>query len=102
MSEENKIYEEDENIITLEFEDGSAEDCVILGVFEFEGQDYIALFPVEAPEDDNEDESVYLYKYTEIGDEFELGDIEDEELFDRVSKEFERVIEIEVEYEDED
>lgn len=90
MSDEKNMNEEVVDMMTLEFEDGATEECEILGVFDFEGVSYIALLPAD-PEDP-EDESVYLYTYTEDGDEFELGDIEDDALFDRVAAEFDRIM----------
>ena len=78
---ENK-YGEDE-IITLEFDDGDKFDCGIIGVFDVEGKDYIALEALDGSED------VYLYGYREVEDDFELLDIEDEETFNKVVAEFE-------------
>lgn len=75
-------YGEDE-IITLDFDDGASFECGIMGVFEVEGKDYIALEALDGSED------VYLYGYKEVDDDFELVDIEDEETFEKVAAEFE-------------
>lgn len=78
--------DEDCDFLTLEFDDGAEVECEILGIFEVEGKEYIALLP----NDDTED--VYLYGYKENGDdEFELVDIEDDAEFEKVSKEFEAI-----------
>ncbi len=84
----NHDHEEGE-FITLEFDDGT-EECEVLGTFEVDGKEYIALVPLEA-----EDEA-YLYGYREIPEnsdedevEFELLDIEDDEEFEKVLKVFE-------------
>ncbi len=84
----NKNYvQEDVDIITLEFEDGVELECEIMGVFDCEGSEYIALIPL----DDSDD--VYIYGYKEVGDdEFELIDIEDDELFSRVVGEFDSIM----------
>ena len=84
----NKNNTPDEaDIITLEFEDGAEIECEIMGVFDFEGNDYIALIPL----DDSDD--VYIYGYKEVGDdEFEIIDIEDDELFSRVVEEFDAIM----------
>ena len=74
-------YSEDK-IITLEFDDGLSFDCGIMGIFEVEGKDYIALEALDGSED------VYLYGYQPNGDDFDLLDI-DEELFETVAAEFE-------------
>ncbi|MDD6102685.1 MAG: DUF1292 domain-containing protein [Clostridiales bacterium] len=79
--------EEQDELITLELEDGTKVDCEIFGIFDFEEQDYIALVPQDGSED------IYLYGYKELSDdEFELTDIEDDELFEKVSTEFERLV----------
>ena len=75
MSDEikNVGIEEEEDIITLEFDDNTAVDCYIMGTFEADGKEYIALEPTD------DSEEVYIYGYKEIGDdEFELVDIVDD------------------------
>ena len=90
MAEDTKninIEEEEEDIITLEFDDDSAVDCYIMGTFEVGNKEYIAL----APEDGTDD--VYIYGYKQIGeDEFELLDIESEEEFDAAAAEFDSIM----------
>ena len=74
MAQDKKAPEiEEADFITLEFDDGAEVECEIMGVFDFEGKEYIALIP----DDDTDD--VYIYGYKEVGDdEFELVDIEDD------------------------
>ena len=85
-NKKNQAVEDDAEFITLEFEDGEEVEAEIMGIFEVEGKEYIALIP----DDDSDD--VYLYGYKEISDdEFELIDIEDDDEFDRVVKEFEKL-----------
>lgn len=75
--------------ITLEFDDGENIVCEPLFIFDFEEQDYIALVPV-----DEDNDEVFLYLYNEFDNgEFEFLDIDDDAQFDRVAKEFERIIE---------
>ena len=75
--------------ITLEFEDDEKVVVEPLFVFNLDGKDYIALVP-----EDEESDDVYLYIYHDLADEeFEFLDIEDDEEFDKVCKEFERIIE---------
>ena len=74
---------EDEDFITLEFENGEEVECEIMGIFDVEDKEYIALLPDDGTDD------VYLYGYKEISDEeFELVDIEDDDEFDKVSAVF--------------
>lgn len=78
--------EEDTEVITLEFDDGESVECEIMGVFEFEEKEYIALIPIDGSDD------VYIYGYKEIDEEeFELIDITDDEEFNRVVEEFEKM-----------
>jgi len=84
---ENKNIQEEADVITLEFDDGAEVECEIMGVFDFEGKEYIALIPY----DDSDD--VYLYGYKEVGDdEFELIDIEDDNEFEKVVAEFDKIM----------
>jgi hypothetical protein len=87
MSDNNSTYQPDESeFITLEFDDGLTVECEIMGVFDFEGKEYIALIP-----DDGSDD-VYIYGYKEVSDdEFELIDILDDDEFERVIEEFEQL-----------
>ena len=89
MAEEKKnaaIEEEEAEFITLEFDDGTEVEAEIMGIFEVEGKEYIALIP----DDDSDD--VYLYGYKEVSDEeFELIDIEDDDEFDKFVKVFEEL-----------
>ena len=82
--------EKDEEMkITLEFDDGENVEVEPLFIFNLDGKDYIALVPTDEESDD-----VYLYIYHDLDDEeFEFLDIEDDDEFDRVSAEFERIIE---------
>ncbi len=88
MSDEIKNVEvEEAEFITLEFDDDTAVDCEVLGTFDCNGKEYIAL----APEDDTND--VYIYGYKQVNDdEFELIDIEDEAEFDAAAAEFDAIM----------
>ncbi len=83
------MEQEVNNKITLDYEDGSSVECEILGVFEANGAEYIALY-------DEESEDIILYRYIENGEEFELEDIPEED-FDAVSEVFEAIMEQEEE-----
>ncbi|MBN7773779.1 DUF1292 domain-containing protein [Clostridium aminobutyricum] len=77
---------DDADFLTLEFDDGVEVECEIMGVFEFEGKEYIALIP------DDETDDVYIYGYKEIGEEeFELVDIDDDAEFEKVVAEFDKI-----------
>lgn len=88
MANEKKNVEIDEkDIITLEFDNGDEVECEIMGVFDFNGKEYIALIPDDGTDD------VYIYGYKEVGeDEFELIDIEDDTEFEAVVAEFDSIM----------
>ena len=89
MTDEKKTPEiEEADFITLEFDDGVEVECEIMGVFEYDGKEYIALIP----DDDTDD--VYIYGYKEVGeDEFELVDIDDDAEFEKVVAELDKIME---------
>ena len=83
----NSVDKNEEDFLTLEFDDGSEVECEILGIFEVGDKEYIALIPEKNEED------VYLYGYVEYEDDtFELLDIEDDAEFERVAKEFDQLV----------
>ena len=88
MTDEKKNIEiEEADVITLEFDDGAEVECEIMGVFDYNGKEYIALIPDDGTDD------VYIYGYKEVGeDEFELVDIEDDSEFEAVVAEFDKIM----------
>ena len=88
MTDEKKNIEiEEADVITLEFDDGAEVECEIMGVFDYNGKEYIALIPDDGTDD------VYIYGYKEVGDdEFELVDIEDDAEFEAVVAEFDKIM----------
>lgn len=84
MEDKRSLYAEDE-IISLEFDDGVSFECGIIGTFELDGKEYIALDALDETDD------VYLYGYVPQENDFELLDIPEED-FDRVAAEFDRLM----------
>lgn len=76
-------HEEMETMM-LTLDDDTELECGIIGVFEVEGKDYIALLPAE-------EETVLIYEFKETEDDVELGMIEDDDLFDKVSAAFNEI-----------
>lgn len=89
-SEDDHVEEfdldEEDDIMYLTLDDDTELECKVLGIFEVEDKEYIALLPIG----ENEEEDVLLYKYigNEDEEEFELLLIEDEEEFEIVSQSF--------------
>jgi len=79
-----ELYSEDE-IVTLEFDDGDTIETGCMGIFDFKDKQYIALEELDGSND------VYLYRYIPHEDDYELGDIPESE-FDEVKNEFDRIM----------
>ncbi len=75
---------EDTMIITLD--DGTELECAVLDLFNYKGDDYIFLFPLDVEE---EEEYVYPYKYieNENGVDVEL-EVVDDAIVDELMEEF--------------
>ena len=84
MEDKRAEYSEDE-ILSLEFDNGDSFECGIMGTFEVNDKEYIALEAFDGTDD------VYLYGFKPTEDDFELLDIPDEE-FDEVAAEFDRIM----------
>ena len=75
-------YLDDENqTIDLVLDDGTSMTCDVIGLFEVDDVEYIAL---AEPESDN----ILIYIYEEIGNEVSLKNIEDEEEYQAIADEF--------------
>lgn len=81
--DENCNHDHDEmDVIYLTLDDDTELECEVLGIFEVEDKEYIALLPLE-------EEEVLLYEYVELEDEeFDLLPIEDEKDFELISEAF--------------
>lgn len=76
-----------EDVIKLEFEGDKAIDCFVIGTFDHDGKEYMAVAP-----DDGTDE-VYLYEYIQLDDtSFRLEDFESEEQWKKVAEEFSTIL----------
>lgn len=75
-------HEHEVDTLTLTLEDDSELECYVLGIFDAEDREYIALLPVG-------EEDVYLYRYSEgENEEAILDTIEDDDEYDRIGKVF--------------
>ena len=77
--------------ITLTMDNDEKVECAVLGIFDVEEQEYIALLP-----QDSEDVFIYTYFEDEEGN-VNLENIESQEDFDKVSAVFLEIIESEEE-----
>lgn len=74
--------------VTLTLDNDEELECAILTIYEVDGQEYIALLPIDE-EGDSEEGEVFLYRYTEKeGEQPELANIEDDDEYERVADKF--------------
>ena len=80
------------DLITLIDEDNVEHTFEILDTIEFEGKEYYALYPVfDNPEDMVADSGeYYIMEAITNGDDFELSEVDDDDLIDKLSVIFEK------------
>ncbi len=95
MSEDKKpmvddeIIDPDDMFVTVELEDGTNQTFQIIKIFEVDGQDYIAVCPVE----EEEEEVIYFYRHFEDEDGTPYVDnIESDEEFERITDRFDEIL----------
>ena len=85
-------YEEEMDQITLTLEDDSELLCDVIATFPvtIKGteQMYVALLPTDA----GEDAEIFLYRFSEDGDEIDIQNIEDDEEFEIVADKFDELL----------
>lgn len=91
-----KNYEEEEEMtVELELEDGEIVNCAVITILTVDKQDYIVLLPLDE-NGENQDGEVWFYRYSENPDdpneEPELGFIDDDEEYERVSDAFDEYL----------
>lgn len=92
--ENNENYEtqENEGTVDMVLDDGTELSCEVVAIFPVGDRDYIALLPDKVIDGYEEDE-VFLYRYTELGDDdIELGQIESEEEYEAVADAFDELL----------
>ena len=78
----NDFEDEEPVILNIVLEDGEELPSEVIGIFEVEGKEYIALLP-------EGDDRVLLYIYEEVNeDDVDLQNIEDDAEFEKVTEAF--------------
>ena len=78
----NDFEDEEPVILNIVLDNGEELASEVIGIFEVEGKEYIALLP-------EDDDRVLIYIYEELNDEdIDLQNIEDDEEFERVTEAF--------------
>lgn len=97
MGNPNELDDADDIRVTLNMDDGSDVECRILTIFEVDGQDYIALLPLDEDGNDNEEGEVFIYRYFEDEDgEPSLDNITSDEEYEAVSDRFDELLDEEL------
>lgn len=95
MAKNNEDLNDEEMTVELELEDGTVVNCAIITILSVEGQDYIALLPLDE-EGENEDGEVWFYRYSEnpedSNEEPELGFIEEDDEYEKVAEAFDEYL----------
>ena len=93
MPDNTNRNDEEDIIVTLDLDDGTQIDCAILTIFGVNGQDYIALLPLDDAGEPNEEGDVYLYRYSEDDEgNPELDNIDNDEEYDAVANRFDELL----------
>lgn len=86
---------EEEMTVELDLEDGAHVTCSVVTILTVQGQDYIALLPLDA-DGKNEDGEVWFYRYAEDESdpnvEPQLSYIDTDEEYERVSDAFDEYL----------
>jgi len=69
MNERTELLKKDnvDTVVTIKLDDGTETVCDILGIFDFESADYVAVMPIDRPDETNV--NIGLYGYTAVEDD---------------------------------
>ena len=85
-----------QDTMTLDLDDGSKVECIVVNVFTVNDRQYIALLPMSEDGSVDDDAQVWLYRFTEMGEgDVQLDQIEDDEEYDLVSDYFDELLDAE-------
>ena len=88
-------HEHDAITVTLTLENDEELECSVLTILKADGNEYIALLPLDdtGEEDDESDIFLYRYKENEDGDP-ELSNIEDDDEYELVAEAFDEWLDL--------
>lgn len=78
---------EGKSTVTLTLDDGSVLECAILTIFPCDGNEYIALLPLDE-NGENEDGEVFVYRFTLINGMPNLDNIDSDEEYAKAADAF--------------
>lgn len=77
---------DDKQFIELTMGDGKKLRCEVVGVFPFEGKEYVAVIPPDRGG------AAEILRYESEGENYSIYSIEDDEEYDRAADEYERLM----------
>ncbi|MBO5373634.1 MAG: DUF1292 domain-containing protein [Lachnospiraceae bacterium] len=93
MGNQNNLTDDEDICVTLDMDDGTQVECEILTIFDVNDQDYIALLPLDEDGEENEEGTVYIYRYFEDEDgNPSLENIETDEEYEAVEERFDELL----------
>ena len=83
----------DMDTMTLDLDDGTTMECIVVTNLIVEEKEYVALLPMQADGSVAQDADVFLYRFIDLGnDEIALENIEDDEEFEKVSDAYDEML----------
>ncbi len=73
--------QDEEVTVTLTLDNDEELECVVLTIYEADGQEYIALLPIDE-DGENDEGDVFIYRYSEVDGEPTLDNIEDDDEYE--------------------
>ncbi len=99
MAKENQTGDEEIMTVELDLDDGRTVECEVLTILEVEGNDYVALLPIDEQPDNDEEGEVWFYGIKgdayDMSEEPELFYIEDDETYEKVTDAFDEFLDSE-------
>ena len=86
---------EDDDTMTLNFDDGAEIECAVIAVFPVGEKNYIALLPFEDQGVDEDEVYIYRFIAAENAEDVQLEDIDTDEEWERVSDAFDELLDSE-------
>ncbi|MEF9916081.1 MAG: DUF1292 domain-containing protein [Lachnospiraceae bacterium] len=81
-------HDDEEVTVTLTLDNDEVVECAVLTIYEVDGNDYIALLPLDEEEEADEEGEVFIYRYREEDGEPLLDNIEDDDEYENAADAF--------------
>lgn len=90
---DSSLPEDDDILVTLDMDDGTQVECEIITIFDLDDQDYIVLLPLDENGEENDEGTVYIFRYFEDEEgNPSLENIQSDEEFEAVEEKFDELL----------